>query len=209
MIFSQDFKFSLLLIPEITTPLLTLSSHYTYMEQYFWKTVTRLGQWPWILIWPLALHFLPLWTGIWLSYPTLWDDPYAIVLLVAIFMSYSWWSVVKFLFYKPRPIPQPFKNLLEKIDASSFPSIHTANATVVGLIRSWWWHQSIMAWGDRFLIIPILVGVVGVCSAIALSRIELKKHYPIDVLAGLLFGVLIVALLGIAYWYGLLYWWYV
>jgi membrane-associated phospholipid phosphatase len=47
------------------------------------------------------------------------------------------------------------------------------------------------------LIIPIIVLVVGTCSAIALSRIALGKHYPIDVLAGLLFGVLITALLGL------------
>jgi membrane-associated phospholipid phosphatase len=47
------------------------------------------------------------------------------------------------------------------------------------------------------IIVPIIVLVVGICSAIALSRIALGKHYPIDVLAGLLFGVLIIASLGL------------
>jgi len=102
-------------------------------------------------------------------------------------MSYGGGAIIKFLFYKPRPIPQPFHNRLQKIDASSFPSIHTANATVVGLFWAWRGHQSIIVGSDRFIIIPILVGVVGSCAAIALSRIELKKHYPIDVLAGMLF----------------------
>ena len=179
------------------------------MEQKFWKTVTRLGQGPWILLRPFALHFLPLWWKIGIAYKNIWDNPYAILLFVAILMSYGGWSVIKLMFYKPRPIPYIFKNWIEKIDASSFPSIHTSNATVIGLIRSWWWHQSIVAWSDRFIIVPILVGVVGVCAAIALSRIELKKHYPIDVLCGMMFGVLIVAILGLTYMYGLFHWWYI
>lgn len=179
------------------------------MEHYFWKTITRLWQWPWILLWPFALHFLPLWWKIGIAYKNIRDNPYAILLMVAILMSYCGGSVIKLLFYKPRPIPYIFKNWIEKIDASSFPSIHTSNATVIGLIRSWWWHQSIVAGSDRFIIVPILVGVVGICAAIALSRIELKKHYPIDVLCGMMFGVLIVALLGLTYMYGLFHWRYI
>ena len=179
------------------------------MEQKFWKIVTRLGQWPWILIWPLGLHFLPLLWKIGIAYKEIWDNPYAVLLSVAILMSYAGGSIIKLMFYKPRPIPYVFRNWMEKIDASSFPSIHTSNATVVGLIWSWWGHQSIVAWSDRFVIISIMVGVVGICAAIALSRIELKKHFPIDVLCGMMFGVLIVALLGLAYMYGLFFWRYI
>lgn len=179
------------------------------MEQLFWKIVTRLGQWPWILIWPFALHFLPLWYNIGAIYTDIRYNPYAILLFVAILMSYGWGSVIKLLFYKPRPIPYVFKNWLQKINASSFPSIHTSNATVIALIWAWRWHQSMVDGSDRFIIIPILVWVVSICAAIALSRIELKKHFPIDVFCGILFGVLIVAILGLAYMYGLFHRWYV
>lgn len=179
------------------------------MEQFFWRNVTRLGQGPWILLWPFALHFLPLWWNIGIAYKEIRDDPYAVLLMVAILMSYAGGSIIKLIFYKPRPIPYVFKNWIQKIDASSFPSIHTSNATVIWLIWSWWWHQSIVAGSDRFMIIPILVGVVGICAAIALSRIELKKHYPIDVLCGMMFGVLIVAILWLSFFYGLFHRWYV
>jgi membrane-associated phospholipid phosphatase len=37
--------------------------------------------------------------------------------------------------------------------------------------------------------------VVVICTGIALSRIALQKHYPIDVFAGVIFGVLIMAVL--------------
>ena len=173
------------------------------MEQFFWKKVTRLWQGPLILIWPFLLHFFPLWADVGLSYGRIIDDPYAVLLFAGILMSYGGWCVIKFFFFKPRPLPYVYKNWMEKINASSFPSIHTSNATIVALIRSRWWHQSIMSGDDRLSIIPIVVGIVCVCAAIALSRIELKKHFPIDVFGGMLFGILIVAILWLAYFYGL------
>lgn len=175
------------------------------MEKYFWKTITLLGQWPWVLLWPLLLYVVSYYTDLGLSYPTLADDPFVISLFAGLLMSYGAGSVIKLLFYKPRPIPQPFHNRLQKIDASSFPSVHTTNASVVGIIWSRRWHQS-MKWGwDSLLIVPLIVAVVWTCAAIALSRIALDKHYPIDVLSGMLLGVLICAVLGLAYVYGFFY----
>lgn len=173
------------------------------MEQLFWKKVTRLWQWPWILLWPFLLHFFPLWTDIGLSYWNILNDPYAVLLFAGILMSYGGWSIIKFFFFKPRPLAYSFKNWVEKINASSFPSIHTSNATIIALIRAWRGHQSIIDGADRFYIIPVIVAVLCMCVAIALSRIELKKHFTIDVFAGMLFGILIVAILGLAYFYGL------
>jgi membrane-associated phospholipid phosphatase len=90
------------------------------------------------LIWPLALFAISFYAHIGLSYPSLADDPFAISLFAGLLMSYGAGSILKLLFYKPRPIPQIFHNRLQKIDASSFPSVHTANASVVGIIRSRW-----------------------------------------------------------------------
>ncbi len=176
------------------------------MEKYFRKIVTLWWQWPRVLLRPFALHFLPYYAHVGLSYDTLSDNHFSILLFAGILMSYGWWSVIKLLFYKPRPIPQPFHNRLQKIDASSFPSIHTTNASLIAIMRSWRWHQSLMNGADALTIIPIIVVVSGLCAAIALSRIALGKHYPIDVLAGLFFWVLIMALLGLLYMYGLFYW---
>ena len=175
------------------------------MEKHFRKIITLLWQWPRVLIWPLALYAMSSYAHIGLSYPSLADDPFVISLFAGILMSYGAGSIIKLLFYKPRPIPQPFHNRLQKIDASSFPSVHTTNASVVGIIWSRRWHQSMM-WGwDSLVIVPIIVAVVGTCAAVALSRIALDKHYPIDVLSGMLLGVLICAILGLAYVYGFFY----
>ena len=175
------------------------------MEKHFWNIITLWWQGPWVLLWPLALHFFPYYTHIGLYYPSIQDNPLSILLLAGILMSYGGGSAIKFLFYKPRPIPQPFHNRLQKIDASSFPSIHTTNASLVWIMRSWRWHQSILDGSDSLVIIPIIVAVAGMCSAIALSRIALGKHYPIDVFAWLLFGVLITSLFGLWYIYWLFY----
>lgn len=52
-----------------------------------------------------------------------------------------------------------------------------------------------------------MLPVVIICAGIGLSRIELKKHFPIDVWAGMIFGIGIVALLGLAYTYGYFHRW--
>jgi membrane-associated phospholipid phosphatase len=176
------------------------------MEKYFRKTITLWWQWPRVLLRPLALHFLPYWTHIGLYYPSIHDNPFSILLLAGILMSYGGGSIIKFLFYKPRPIPQAFHNRLQKIDASSFPSIHTTNASLIAIVWSWWWHQSLMYGADSLVIVPIVVGIWWICAGISLSRIALGKHYPIDVLAWLLFGVLITSLLWLGYIYWLFYW---
>lgn len=175
------------------------------MEKIFWKTVTALWQWPRVLIRPFALHFLTLRLWIGLSYDMIWNNPFVISMLAGLLMSYGWWAVIKLLFYKPRPEEQLFSNRLQKIDASSFPSVHTSNATIIAIIRARWWHQSMKLWADTFQIIPLIVSVCCICAAIALSRVALDKHYPIDVFAGMILGTTIVALLWLAYSYGYFY----
>lgn len=175
------------------------------MEKLFWRTVTLWWQWPRVLLWPFALHYIPLRIEKGLRYTNLFDNPFAILLFGALLMSYGGGAVIKLLIYKPRPIPRVFSNRLQKIDASSFPSIHTTNATIIALIWAWRWHQSILHGADALSIIPLisLVGIIAV--SIALSRIALQKHYAIDVLAGSLFGMLIAGLLWLGYLYGLFY----
>ncbi len=83
---------------------------------------------------------------------------------------------IKVFYKKDRPIPYPRTNLYSYIDANSFPSIHTARAAAVGI------------W---------LFGPLGLALAavIGYSRIFLKKHYTIDVVAGAMIGALISTLM--------------
>jgi len=45
------------------------------------------------------------------------------------------------------------------------------------------------------MVIPVIMIIVMVCVSIGLSRIELQKHYPSDVLFGIMFGMIIIGLL--------------
>ncbi len=175
------------------------------MEKKFRQIVTLWWQWPWVLLWPFALHYVPQRLHMWLYYDSLIDNPFAILLFAGLLMSYGGWAVIKLLFYKPRPIPQTFSNRLQKIDASSFPSIHTTNATLIGALWAWRWHLSLISSSDYLNIISLVTLIAIICVSIALSRIELDKHYPIDVLFGVLYGMLIGAVLWLVYMYGWLY----
>jgi membrane-associated phospholipid phosphatase len=53
------------------------------------------------------------------------------LLCVALVCSYVFGSLIKLFYFKPRPKEQAYKNLLQKIDASSFPSVHTSNSFIV------------------------------------------------------------------------------
>lgn len=110
------------------------------------------------------------------------------------FVCYLIGSFIKFLYYKDRPEPRQYANWRKKIDASSFPSVHTAQATVVFA------HTLLLA--NLLLLSPlqytkISAGMLTLCgfvfyALIARSRLVLKKHFMIDVVFGTVLGVVAV-----------------
>lgn len=93
-------------------------------------------------------------------------------------------TLIKIIYYKERPRKQKHTNLLERIRASSFPSIHTSRASFV-------FFYLFLITPDMiskiiFLLFPLVVGT---------TRILLKKHYISDVLGGLMIGILTAYLL--------------
>ncbi len=113
------------------------------------------------------------------------------VLLAAIAVSILlelFCSMLKLALFRDRPKPQPYKTLLEKIDASSFPSIHTARATFISLAAI-----AALTTPFRFVLLalPLLV---------AYTRIALKKHRLTDTLAGLVIGLLAFLLYAYLLW---------
>ncbi len=93
-------------------------------------------------------------------------------------------SAIKYFFPKKRPNQQTYDSAAEKIDAGSFPSIHASRLSFVGL--------SLMALTNYFphkILLLVIILVVGY------SRIYLLKHYPIDVLAGYVFGTMLFVLM--------------
>lgn len=121
---------------------------------------------------PLILLFVP--------FAVLGPSKIFYVLLIALLANEIVGSVIKVIFPKKRPTGQTYKNILEKIDAGSFPSLHTSRITVVYLTL--FAATSFLSLKIAFIIVIILVGF---------SRVFLKKHYPVDVLGGLVCGLLI------------------
>lgn len=87
----------------------------------------------------------------------------------------------KLLFFRDRPARMKHSNFIEKIEASSFPSVHTTRIFLVSYVLI-----------SYFSVLTVLLSLISV--SVAYSRIYLKRHYYTDVLAG--------ALLGIALGYG-------
>ncbi len=95
--------------------------------------------------------------------------------------------IIRLLYFRERPRKQEFHNILERLDASSFPSLHAGRAVFlagVGISYS----PSLL-----FTLLCIVAGAL-----IIYSRIHLKKHDWIDVLGGIVVGM------GI--YFGVLYW---
>ncbi|MEK6818538.1 MAG: phosphatase PAP2 family protein, partial [Nanoarchaeota archaeon] len=87
---------------------------------------------------------------------------------------------IRFIYYKPRPKKQSHKNLLEKLDASSFPSMHSARITLLCLIFT-----SVYLNLYSVLLSALLILLV------SYSRIYLKKHYFSDLVGGVILGILV------------------
>lgn len=94
-------------------------------------------------------------------------------------------AAIKLSYRKKRPIPSVSKTLYQAYNSGSFPSVHTARAaafsTIIAMV-----HNSKATIAAVFLLTAL----------IAYSRIYLRKHYLIDVLAGFAIGA-VVALGGL------------
>ena len=101
-------------------------------------------------------------------------------LLLALLVNEFIGSIIKIIYPKKRPNKQTYNTLLEKIDAGSFPSLHTSRITLTYL--------SLFSNTAQLEIKIVLVIAI---SLVILSRIVLKKHFWTDVLGGFILGVTI------------------
>ena len=86
---------------------------------------------------------------------------------------------VRSIYFRPRPKEEKYSNFLEKIDASSFPSIHAARV----------WAMTILLCNATNQIAFIFLGATAVL--VCYSRLALKKHHMSDVIVGSLIGIAI------------------
>lgn len=101
-------------------------------------------------------------------------------LLIAQGISLAIIVIIRTLYFKNRPgMNLKPKEILARLDASSFPSMHSAHSMIFALVVGFNTQVEV-------LIILILLSVL-----IAYSRLILKKHYWTDILSGLGLGAII------------------
>ena len=88
---------------------------------------------------------------------------------------------IRFFYFRQRPYGKKdgFKNLYERIDESSFPSIHASRAFIIAFVLSQGLgiYMKILFWSIALLI--------------CVSRIYLKRHHISDVVVGAILGLII------------------
>jgi undecaprenyl-diphosphatase len=101
-------------------------------------------------------------------------------LILGLIFIYLVTFIIRLFYFKPRPKKIGYKNLLEKIDASSFPSVHAARAVFLCFFIVFLFNLS---W-----VVDILIGILMIL--VIYSRIYLLKHDIIDAIGGILLGIL-------------------
>ena len=100
-------------------------------------------------------------------------------LFFGLIFTYAIVIIIRTLYYRDRPNKQEYKNWVERMDASSFPSLHTARAFFLALMLSHFFNQKYATIFFIFL-----------ACLISGTRIYMKKHDWIDVLGGVVLGVI-------------------
>jgi len=133
----------------------------------FWDSVTSLGL-PSFIILALVLFW-----GMNQSFSF-------VVSMVLYFFLEATGAGIKLIYQKDRPQPETRNTLFERYQSGSFPSLHTARISYLTMIVvfSGLFSQTVSV---MMLLVLVLV---------AYSRIHLKKHFPLDIVGGLIVGAL-------------------
>ena len=88
--------------------------------------------------------------------------------------------ILRSLFFKERPKKYEYKTLIDRLDAASFPSNHSARTSFLAILFMDYFNNAVIS---AFLILFAVI--------VLYSRIYLKKHDFKDVLGGVVLGVLV------------------
>lgn len=87
---------------------------------------------------------------------------------------------IRAAYFRRRPDGERYKGIVQRIEASSFPSLHSMRAAVLATILS------IYFGNPQFTVLFALATL-----AVGGARVMQKRHYTSDVIVGLIIGVLI------------------
>ena len=111
-----------------------------------------------------------------------------IKLVIGLLIIYFIAILIRTFYFKPRPKKYSYNSYIEKLDASSFPSLHSSRAVFMSII--------LMKFFNNFALSALLAVLTII---IAYSRIQLKKHDLMDVLAGVVVGTVVYSIANFIY----------
>lgn len=100
-------------------------------------------------------------------------------LIIGLFLAYGITILIRAFYYKDRPIKENYKGFIEKIDASSFPSLHSLRVTLMFCFFGFYYKSLYLILLFFFMMLLVFF-----------SRYYLKKHFKIDIISGFIFGVI-------------------
>jgi undecaprenyl-diphosphatase len=137
-----------------------------YIKEFF-EIITSLGS--------LYFHFFLLLLVLSLNEKVLF-----LKLLFSIIICFSSVAIIRILYPKDRPIKENSSTFLNSILASSFPSFHAMASIIIAFLFSQFFKNP-----------PTTILLFITALTIAYSRIYIKKHHLIDVIFGIIFGIII------------------
>lgn len=106
--------------------------------------------------------------------------PVFLQLTAGLVFAFAFSFSLRLLFFRNRPEKQNFKTIAGRIDASSFPSLHAMRVALLVTVVSLFFSN---------ILLTILLGICAIGTAFC--RVLQKRHYPSDVVFGLISGVII------------------
>jgi membrane-associated phospholipid phosphatase len=104
----------------------------------------------------------------------------AIKIFIGLIIVYTIGIIIRLIYNKERPKQKPRNNLLQKIDANSFPSMHSTRSTYILLILLQYFQYEIK--------ISIFLSIIYI--TILYARIHKKQHDYIDLIGGIILGII-------------------
>lgn len=123
---------------------------------------------------------LPLYLAMGVFFLFIGEALLAVRLAAGLIIGYAVVVFFRAAYFKERPKAQKYSNFIYKLDASSFPSLHALRSAVL-------WPLIALSYGMAALYVLAAVIII----AVAWTRVRQKRHYPVDVGFGALFGLLI------------------
>ncbi|MBI2627671.1 phosphatase PAP2 family protein [Candidatus Nomurabacteria bacterium] len=105
-------------------------------------------------------------------------SPLLVPLIAGSMLTAAFVLIIRIFYFKPRPKKEEFTNFWQKIDASSFPSLHTARIVFLAILFSVYFSN---------LYSTALFTVTA--ALVSYSRIYLQKHDWIDIVGGIVLGI--------------------